>query len=44
MPSLFDGRIVGVPNKDFTPDVAARLGEQFGSSLGKKSVVVSGRD
>jgi phosphomannomutase len=44
MPSLFDGRIVGVPNKDFTPDIAARLGEQFGSYLGKKSVVVSGRD
>ena len=44
MPQFYDNRIIGVPNRDFTPDEAARLGEQFGSALGKGSVVVSGRD
>ncbi|WP_440059362.1 phosphoglucomutase [Thermogladius sp. 4427co] len=44
MLKVYDNRFIGVPNEDFTPDEAARLGEKIGSWLGKGSIVVSGRD
>lgn len=44
MPRVEDGRLVGIPNEDFTPEEAARLGELFGAFAGKGAVVVSGRD
>ncbi len=38
------GRIVGIPNKEITPEDAAELGAIIGSWYGEKSVVVTGRD
>ncbi len=41
---LANGRITGVPNREFTPEDASLLGSIIGTWLGKGSIMVSGRD
>ncbi len=41
---IIDGRIVGIPNAELTPEDASRLGAIIGSWYGEGSLVVSGRD
>lgn len=41
---IIDGRIIGIPNAELTPEDASRLGAIIGSWYGKGSLVVSGRD
>ncbi len=38
------GRIVGIPNKDLTPEDVANIGAVIGTWYGRGSLVVSGRD
>lgn len=41
---IIDGRIIGIPNAELTPEDASRLGAIIGSWYGQGTLVVSGRD